>query len=108
MGSSSIFGTYINNHHTIPGLIQTMKPDILAINAAKAGYHIHNHLSLLIARSQCVEPDIIILQFGIGDVVNLFFSNLNQTDRDRKIRAPSEIEKTFLDNHSVKYMENPE
>ena len=64
MGSSFMFGPYINNNHTIPGLIQTMKPDILAINAAKAGYHIHNHLSLLIARSQCVEPDIIILRTG--------------------------------------------
>jgi hypothetical protein len=97
LGNSTAFFPFLDNGKTGTALLQREFPDKEILNAAMWAYSPLDELSLFTEKTRYAEPDLVILQQGGDDIVNLFFTHVNMFDRKKEYHGPSPLERAYYD-----------
>jgi hypothetical protein len=95
LGDSQIYCPFLDNPDTIGAHLQRMFPDREIVSAANLGYGLDDLEGLFRERARFVEPDLVIVQTGGGDVLDNYFSHRNLFSRTRAAFEPTAVEERF-------------
>ena len=95
LGDSQIYCPFLDNPDTIGAHLQRTFPDREIVSAANLGYGLDDLESLFRERARFIEPDLVIVQTGGGDVLDGYFSHRNLFSRTRAAFEPTAVEERF-------------
>lgn len=97
LGDSQIYCPFLDNPATIPSQLQALHPEVEVVSAANLGYGVDDLDGLFRERARFMEPDLVIVQTGGGDILDTFFSHRNLFSRTLGAFEPTPVELRFLE-----------
>lgn len=100
LGDSQIYCPFLDNPATIPSQLQALHPEVEVVSAANIGYGLDDFDGLFRERARFMEPDLVIVQTGGGDILDTYFSHRNLFSRTQGAFEPTPVELRFQETRA--------